>query len=146
MATEEGVVKQADNATAWVTTTRTAACESCGAKSSCHSLGGGKEMEVEALNPAGAQAGDRVVLGFDTSSLLKAAFLLYVFPVLCLVGGALIGTRLAPRLDIDASLAAAIFGFALFGLVIFYVRAKGNRLARQDRYRPKIIRIIRRPV
>ena len=36
-------------------------------------------MEVEVTNTVGAKIGDRIVLYFETSSLLKAAFLLYIF-------------------------------------------------------------------
>ena len=61
MATEKGVVTKLESNAAWVTTTRTEACESCAAKGSCRTLGGGKEMEVEAINLAGARVGLRSI-------------------------------------------------------------------------------------
>ena len=99
MTKEEGVVIKTDTATAWIKTIKTSACASCSAKSSCHTMGGGKEMEVEAINTAGARIGDRVVIGFETASLLKASFLLYVFPILGLILGAFIGQTAAPLLN-----------------------------------------------
>ena len=146
MATEEGVVTKIESATtAWVKTTKSGACKSCSARSSCHSLGGGEEMEVEAINKAGAQIGQKVVLGFDTSPLLKATFLLYMLPILTMMIGAFIGQQLAPKLNLDTSFLSAIFGFLFFGLTLVFVRSKGNKMAKKDEYRPKIIRIIGQP-
>ena len=45
-------------------------------------------MEVDAVNSVGAQVGDRIMLYFETGSLLKATFLLYIFPILCMLLGA----------------------------------------------------------
>lgn len=144
MATEEGVVTKIESATtAWVKTTRSGACKACSARSSCHSLGGGEnETEVEAINQAGAQIGQKVVLGFDTSPLLKATFLLYMFPILTMIAGAFIGQQLAIDFHLDPSFLSAVFGFLFFGLTLVFVRSKGNKLAKRDEYRPKIIRII----
>lgn len=143
MATEQGVVTRIESATtAWVKTTRSGACESCSARSSCHSLGGGEETEVEAINHARAQIGQKVVLSFDTSPLLKATFLLYMFPILTMMAGAFIGQQLAADFHLDPSFLAAVFGFSCFGLTLVFVRSKGNKLAKRDEYRPKIIRVI----
>jgi sigma-E factor negative regulatory protein RseC len=143
MATEEGVVTKIESTTtAWVKTTKSGACKSCSARSSCHSLGGGEEMEVEAINRAGAQVGQKVVLSFDTSPLLKATFLLYVFPIITMIAGAFAGQQLARNFNINVSLLSAIFGFLFFGLTILFVRSKGNKLAQKEEYRPKIVRII----
>jgi len=143
MATEEGVVTKIEStATAWVKTTKSGACKSCSARSSCHSMGGSNEMEVEAINQAGAQVGQKVMLSFGTSPLLKATFLLYVFPILTMIAGALVGQQLAPNFNVDASFLSATFGFLFFGITILFVRFKGNKLAQRDEYRPKIIRVI----
>ena len=95
MATEQGIVIKTDSSAAWVKTIKTGACEGCSARGSCHSLGHSDQMEVKAINQAGAKVGDRIVLLFETSSLLKATFLLYVFPILLLIIGAAIGQELS---------------------------------------------------
>jgi len=143
MATEEGVVFKIDSETAWVKTTKTSACKACAARSSCHSLGGGKEMEVEAINRANAKVGQKVVISFDTSPLLKATFLLYVFPIIAMVIGAFIGQKMAPFLNFDASMLSAIMGFSFFGLTILFVKSRGNKMAKKDEYQPKVIRVIK---
>jgi len=88
---------------AWVKTIKTGDCAGCTARGSCHSLGNNADMEVKAINEAGAIAGDRIVLLFETSSLLKATFLLYVFPILLLIIGAAIGQGIAPHIDFNPS-------------------------------------------
>jgi sigma-E factor negative regulatory protein RseC len=143
MATEEGIVTKIESTdTAWVKTTKSGACKSCSARSSCHSLGGGEEMEVEAINRAGAQIGQKVVLSFDTSPLLKATFLLYVFPIIAMIIGAFVGQELAPNFNANVSFLSAFFAFSFFGLTLLYVRSKGNKMAKKDEYRPKIVRVI----
>lgn len=99
-------------------------------------------MEVDAINSAGAQVGDRIVLYFETASLLKASFLLYVFPVIGLLLGALIGHWLSHGLGTNASATAAVSGFGFLILAFILVRSKANNLARSDHYKPKIIRVL----
>lgn len=143
MATEEGVVIKVGADTAWVKTKKSKACEGCSSRGACSVMGGGDDMEVQAINAAGGKVGDRVVLSFDTTPLLKATFLIYVFPILFLLAGALIGAKLAPALDLDPSLSSALVGFSMFAAAFLYVRFKGNRMSKDERYRPKIIRILR---
>ena len=143
LTTEEGVVIKSDMATAWIKTTKTGGCKGCSARGSCHSLGGGKEMEVEAINIAGAGAGDRVVIGFETGSLLKASFLLYIFPILGLIFGAVIGNEIASAIGLNREAASLTVGFLFLILAFMFVRQRGNQLAKNNQYRPKVIRILR---
>ncbi|MEE8432773.1 MAG: SoxR reducing system RseC family protein [Candidatus Desulfatibia sp.] len=144
MATEEGVILKIDSSTAWVKTQKTKACEGCSSRGACSTMSGGEDMEVQAINAAGGQVGDRVVLSFDTYALLKAAFLLYVFPIICMLLGAFAGMQLAPAVNLDTSIVSATGGFLFFGLSFLFVKSKGNRMAQKDEYRPKITRILKR--
>lgn len=141
MATEEGVVIKTDAGAAWVKTSKTGACKECSARGSCHSSGG-EEMQVEVLNEVGAKVGDRIVLSFETGSLLKATFLLYVFPILLLILGAVIGQETASYLDFNPSGFAAVTGFSFFFAALMIVKIKANQLAKRNEYRPKIIKIV----
>jgi sigma-E factor negative regulatory protein RseC len=142
MATEKGIVIKTDSTTAWVKTAKTHACEACAARSSCNVMGGGKEMEVQAINHAGAKAGEKVVIYFETSPLLKATFMIYVLPILFLMAGAFIGSKMAPFFNFDASVCSVVIGFLFFGLIIIFVKSKGNKLGKKDEYRPKVIKIL----
>ena len=124
MNTEEGVVIRIDTKNAWIKTVKTGACESCSSRGACQTLGGGQEMEVEAINSADAQIGDRVVIGFETGPLLKVSFLIYIFPILALITGAVIGQTCAPYLSLDPSAASMVSGFFLVFLSVLFIRRK----------------------
>lgn len=144
MATEEGIVFKmglSGTGTAWVKTTRSSACESCSSRNACHAGEAGKEMEVEAINTADARVGDRIVLNIKTASLLKATFLLYVFPILAMIAGALLGQTVAVTRGSDPSGLAALFGFLFFGLAFIVIRITGRRLSKNASYQPEIIKI-----
>jgi sigma-E factor negative regulatory protein RseC len=142
MATEQGVVIKTDAGATWVKTTKTGACEGCSARGSCHSSGGSEEAEVEVINEVGAKVGDRIVLSFETGSLLKATFLLYMFPILLLIFGAVIGQETASYFDFNPSGFAAVTGFSFFGAALLIVKLKANQLAQKKEYQPKIIKIV----
>lgn len=145
MATEEGVVIGIDALTALVKTKKSESCEGCASRKSCNVMGGDNDMEVEAINDAQARVGDRVILSFETASLLKATFFLYVFPIIFMFAGALAGQRVARASNMDESVLSVVFGFILFFVSIFIVKIKGNKMAGQNRYRPRIVRIKERP-
>ena len=146
MATEQGIVIKADSSAAWVKTIKSGDCAGCSARGSCHASGNSDEMEVEAINSAGAKVGDRIVLSFETSSLLKATFLLYVFPILLLIIGAAIGHGMAPKFDFDPSGFSAIMGFTFFFAAVAIIKKTANKLARKNEYRPKIIKILNKTI
>jgi sigma-E factor negative regulatory protein RseC len=141
LATESGIVIRVDSENAWVKTTRTSACESCAQKGACHVSADGREMEVEAINAVGAKVGDRVVLSLEAGTLLKSAFLLYVFPILMMLLGAVIGQKAASVFSFEPSAFSAIIGFTFLVIAFLIMKKKGNRLSRKKEYHPKIIRI-----
>jgi sigma-E factor negative regulatory protein RseC len=96
---------------------------------------------VETINPIGAREGDLVVIEFSTASLMKGTFLIYMFPILCLLVGAGIGVKLSPFFGWEESVLPAVTGFSAFVLSLLFVVLQGNRLAKKDAYKPKIIRI-----
>jgi sigma-E factor negative regulatory protein RseC len=143
--TEQGIVTRIEARTAWVKTQRSGACQGCSARGSCHGLSdAGKEREVIAVNEAGAAVGDRILLTFESSSLLKVSFLLYVFPILALLVGAMIGQQLGSLIGLSDSVGSAVVGFLAFLVAIWFIKAKANELAQRNEYRPKIIRILER--
>ena len=144
MATEQGIVIKADSGAAWVKTVKSGDCAGCTARGSCHSMGNSGEKEVEAINEAGAREGDRILLLFETSSLLKATFLLYVFPILLLIIGAVLGQAVAPRLNFNPSGLSALTGFSFFFAAALIVKTRANKMARKKEYRPKVVKILAR--
>jgi len=146
MAIEEGVVVRIGAqgpATAWVKTSRSSACEHCASRDSCNPGAGGESQEVEAINLAGAKVGDQIQLVIATGAMLKATFLLYLFPILCMIAGGFLGDRMATGLGLHPSVASAIVAFIFFGFALVVIRIKGRRMAHKEAYQPKIRRILR---
>jgi len=144
MATEQGIVIKIDSGEAWVKTVRSGNCAGCSARGSCHSMGADDQVEVKAINEADAKVGDRIVLSFKASSLLKATFLLYVFPILLLIIGAAVGQEMAATFDFNPSGFSAILGFVFFFGALLIIKTTANKLARKTEYRPKVIKILSR--
>jgi sigma-E factor negative regulatory protein RseC len=142
LATEQGIVLRIDADAAWVKTVRTSACEGCTAKGTCHTTEDGQDMEVKAINSAGASVGDRIVLSFETASLLKATFLLYIFPIILLIAGAALGQALAPFIEFSPSAGSVLLGFAFFFTALFIIKTRANKMAKKNAYQPKITKIL----
>lgn len=130
-----------DAAGAWVKTGRSEACDSCSSKGACHTMGGGKEMEVSVLNPIGARVGDRVVIKLGTSPFLKATFLVYMFPVLLLVIGAAAGEWISRSAGLGSPLPSALLGLGALAAGLLCMRTIARRLAEKAEYRPRITRV-----
>jgi len=126
--------------TAWVKVTPGVSCESCAAKGSCHERAG--DREVEAINAVGAKAGDKVMVVTDTGPYLKMTFVLYIVPVLALLAGVAVGSSVAGRFGWDQSLCAVVAGLIAVIPAVFFVRYQGGRMAGDNRYRPRINRIL----
>lgn len=143
MATEKGIVTKVGATTAWVKTSRSSACEGCASRGACQQQGDSREVEVEALNEAGAHVGDRILLQVASAALLKISFLLYVFPILLMLFGAAIGQQMGPVLQVNASGLSVLMGILFFALAFFFLRKRSNRLAQKSEYRPRIIRVLK---
>ncbi len=96
---------------------------------------------MEAVNTADARIGDRIVLSINANSLLKATFLLYVFPILAMIAGAVLGQMVGLLRGVDPSGLSALFGLLFFGLAFVLIRLVGRRLSNDTRYQPEIIKI-----
>lgn len=140
MITEYGTVTRTDSGTAWIKTSRTAACEGCTAKDSCGTMHTGQEMVIEVSNTLGVQAGDAVIIGIETKPVMLLTFLVYVVPIICLLVGALAGNALAPFIHINPSFLAMVLGFSSFGAAFFILHKKSAALNKKQGYKPVLVR------
>ena len=143
MISEQGIVKKTIGTKAWVVTTRSEMCEACASQGACKVLGGGKEMEVEAINTAQAKPGDQVLLTLENQSLIKLSFLVYMFPILALIAGAALGQKVGPLLSINQELTSFGLGAIAFGLAFLIVRKKDKKLEQAGSTTPHGARIIK---
>lgn len=141
MALEEAIVSRTSKDKAFVVTRRTTACEGCSERHACHSLGGIKEIEIEVANPVHAETGDTVMVAFKTSQLVRLSFMLYIFPIIALVIGAVFGDALAAGFNGDPSIFAAVFGFLFFAIALAAIKLKDRQAKKTGQYQPDIVQI-----
>ncbi|MBS3808878.1 MAG: SoxR reducing system RseC family protein [Desulfobacterales bacterium] len=145
MARQLGVVTEVKENSAMVKTNRAPACQGCCQQGACHIMGGGREMEVEALNLIHAKTGDTVTLEYGSGRRLGLSLLIYIFPVFALVIGAVIGNYLAPALGADPSMLAAGIGFIGLLIALGFLLALEKKAKQSDKYKPSIVRAKRSP-
>ena len=97
-------------------------------------------MEVE--NPVHVGVGHRILLNVETAALLKASFLIYVFPSLCMIVGAGLGQGAGVVAGLNPAWTSPVVAIIFFVGALFFMKSKGNRLAQSAAYRPKIVRIL----
>ncbi|MBF0229292.1 MAG: SoxR reducing system RseC family protein [Desulfamplus sp.] len=144
MITKEGVVTQTTGSIVLIQTTRSKSCDSCASKDSCGEHSKTEQMTIQVENSLNASKGDRVVVGFKTAPLLKIAFMLYIFPIILMIIGAVIGESSAIRLNIDKSIASMAGGFLFFVISFFIIRFINNLLAEKKDYQPFLMRLMQR--
>ena len=120
-----------------------ASCDSCADHGGC-GVGDGptRNQLITAKNAVGARAGDTVEIDLPPRGELKLSFLVWVVPLIGLiggaVGGALIHSALGLSQDIGTLLGAA-FGFALAYLVL---RRIDRSVADDPRLSPYIVKVV----
>lgn len=142
MNTEEGTVTRVTDKKVWVMVARSEMCDCCGSRGVCHTLGGGKNMEAEAINTVEAKVGDRVQIAIKPGILWKISMLFYLIPVIALVTGALIGVEIGPTLKIDPEVFSAFMGIFFAALSYIIIRKIANRLKEKKDYMPEVIRVV----
>lgn len=121
MIEEQGRVVALTGDRAWVQTLSQSACQSCKVRAGCGQklmadMTGAKVRQICIDNPVHARVGDEVRLGIEESALLRASVLVYLVPVLALLGGALVGDRLMALGDIGTAVVAVVAMAICFGL------------------------------
>lgn len=142
MATEKGIVTKVYPTHALVMSSKSSACEACSSRDACEMMGGGKQVEIKAINSANARPGDRVVISIKPSSLFKLTFLLYILPIIMLLIGAILGENMGASSSMDSSVFSAILGFVFFFSSLICIVFITRRLEKKKVYQPEIIRIL----
>jgi sigma-E factor negative regulatory protein RseC len=138
--TKKGIVTAIQGSLAVTVTRREDACEHCNAKDSCEMLGGtGANAEVKALNTAGAEVGDIVTISLRSSSLLKGAFVIYMVPVLGLLGGIVSGFGLASMLSLRQEPVVGTMAVLAHVASFLWLRQKARKLSKRREFIPEII-------
>lgn len=133
---QEGIVIELNNNIARVKVARHSHCENCGA------CPGSSALVVEAINDIGASVGQKVVFQIKEEGMVKAAFIVYILPLLLVVAGVVIGSVICRFINVDTfsfQVLGGIVGFIFSIVVIIYYekvyKCNVNKL-------PKIIKIL----
>lgn len=121
---------------------RVSACgENCGScKGSCSS----SKIYIEAENTIKAKPGQFVKIKTETSVVMKAAFLAYIFPLFMLITGIVLGSFIYKNFDMNIS--SEVFGLLIgvFFMVISYLIIKtiDKNYSTNEKIKNKIIQIL----
>ncbi|QKE63951.1 SoxR reducing system RseC family protein [Aquipseudomonas campi] len=143
MIEEPGRVIALEDGAVWVETLRKSTCSSCSANAGCgqglmDKLGVGRNRGlVRALSDLQLQVGDSVVVGVHEDLLLRGAFLVYLWPLLCLFAAAV----LAQWLGLSEPL-VILFGLAGLALAWLVVRWRSRRTADDPALQPVVVRAL----
>lgn len=142
-----GIVLDTDGWRARVSAAPRGLCGDCTEQGACalHIGGpGGNPEIVTADNRFGARPGDTVELELAGRMELKLSLLVWVVPLIGIVGGAVAGTLLGGRLGVDedlAVLAGSVLGFAFAFLILRRVDRKATGAAS---LLPRVARVVQR--
>lgn len=103
---QDGVVVAVDGLIAKVKTSRHNNCENCGA------CPGNSAIVLDAQNPVGARAGQRVEIEIREAGMLKAAFVVFLLPLIAVFAGVMAAGYVAEQLGYSA------FGLQLIGALL----------------------------
>ena len=124
---------------------RHSACKHCGA---CFVLGNslGEQEILLPKNDLDLRQGDRVTVGFNSMSLLRASFLVYALPLVFLLLGYLGGARLGDALwgAVNAEIYGVGGGLLGLALAFFGLHIYDRRLGKSPHYQPQITRVLER--
>jgi sigma-E factor negative regulatory protein RseC len=144
MEVEKGYVEKTQDGWAWIVTYRRDACDHCGQKGFCQMSDGGDKMVVKAKNALGAKIGDEVEIYLSAGKKFKVLFIVYIFPVLGLLSGAILGHSIAPLIGLKREIGTMVFTFLGLFLTFLIIPFFSHRLDTSGQMIPLVSRITRR--
>ncbi len=122
---------------------KSSACKNCASMESCQIGSDNQSKLVEAHNLIGAEVGDEVRIATSTRSFLQSSFLLYIFPLVALLVGAVAGQLVGESLASgpDPNLLSAMIGLA-FMIGAFLIIKVGSRAIPAENFMPRITAIL----
>lgn len=133
---QEGIILEVGNHMAKVKTSRHNDCENCGA------CPGNSALVLEARNDIGAKLGQRVAIEVKEINMLKAAFIVYILPLITVFIGVVAGGFFAENFGYQPLLFQVIGGVTAFTLSVLYIKFFDSAARSDVKMQPVIIRIL----
>lgn len=135
------IVEVVDEKTAKLKMQRHSACASCG---KCATTSEKKDIVVEVDNAIGAGVGDQVKVNMEAVNVLKAAAIVYILPLLALLGGTIAtyyGLGLT-NISTNIELVSGIVGLGLMLLSFVVLKINDNKFRNSREYIPIVTEIV----
>jgi len=138
---EIGIVKSIAGVMAKVSVPKKSVCEGCTA-GTCKPEE--QSMEIEAINRAGAKAGQKVRVVVKSYTYLKGSLLVYGVPAAALVAGAVLGKEIGGQYfkGIDPEILSAIFGFGLLVIAFLGIKLWSRKVEKKTETKPVVEEIL----
>ena len=138
---QTGVVTSVDGNRARVLMQKHSSCSNCGA---CKMGDEKMEMEIDAINKAKAQTGDEVEVDMENQNVLKAAFIIYVIPLISLLIGIIVGSSVLAIMNIErySDFIAGGVGFIFLGISYLVIKLKEKNFKGDTQFTPIITKTV----
>lgn len=135
---EEGVVVDASGTLARVAVETGEHCSHC----NLCAVGEDGQRLIEAENTVNASVKDRVSIEVTPGQIVKTSLIVYVVPLLALIGGVIAGNLLSPILGADENLLGIVLGFAALAVGLLLVKVYDGHVARNVPPPARIVNIL----
>lgn len=132
----EGVVIEVSGDMAKVKSSRHGDCKNCGA------CPGDNATVLDVQNPLGAKPGQRVSFEIKETNMLKAAFVVYIMPLIAMFLGAVAGSWLGEKTGQSIRVFQIVGAILAFMLSIVYIKIFDKSTQSDKKMIPIITRIL----
>ncbi len=135
------VIELVDGTTAKIKMQKHSACAACG---KCASSTDKKDIIVEVDNNIGAKVGDYVEVNMDSVNVIKAAAIVYIVPLIALLGGTIISYGIFNFIDIgmNKEVLSGFVGIVLTIISYLLIKSKDRKFRASRNYIPIITKVI----
>ena len=135
------VIELVDGTTAKIKLQKHSACAACG---KCASSADKKDIIVEVDNNIGAKVGDYVEVNMDSVNVIKAAVIVYIVPLIALLGGTIISYAILNFIDIgmNKEVLSGFIGIVLTIISYLLIKSKDRKFRESRNYIPIITKVI----
>ncbi|MDU2149497.1 MAG: SoxR reducing system RseC family protein [Paeniclostridium sordellii] len=135
------VIELVDGTTAKIKMQKHSACAACG---KCASSTDKKDIIVEVDNNIGAKVGDYVEVNMDSVNVIKAAAIVYIVPLIALLGGTIMSYGIFNFIDIgmNKEVLSGFVGIVLTIISYLLIKSKDRKFRESRNYIPIITKVI----
>lgn len=144
MIKENATVVDCEGEFAWVEAQRQSTCGQCAVNKGCGTYVlskaiGNKVTRVRALNHAHANVGDEVTIGMPETTFLKTSILIYMLPLIMMIGMAMFGRVMAEQLLWPVNFTEILFGLSGLILSLWWLKRFNLKVKNNKRYHPVVL-------